>query len=161
MVYEARRQWMAWMETDYSKRTHFPSWKIKWRLEHLSALGIMGDIVSLVRPFTLKMDISKAGRKFSAWTFRITFQENSADFQGFFLGRHVNSDDGVVSMWVSHQCGHIPAWATFCPWMGTSSRSLVSSPVPYIRLKEAITYLEKNTRDHGYNTRNNDKPFYK
>ena len=32
---------MAWMETDYSKHTHF-RWKIKWRLEHLGALGIMG-----------------------------------------------------------------------------------------------------------------------
>ena len=28
------------METDYSKHTHF-RWKIKWRLEHLGALGIM------------------------------------------------------------------------------------------------------------------------
>ena len=32
---------MAWMETDYSKYTHF-RWKIKWWLEHLGALGIMG-----------------------------------------------------------------------------------------------------------------------
>ena len=31
---------MAWMETDYSKDTHFP-WKRKWRLEHMGALGIM------------------------------------------------------------------------------------------------------------------------
>ena len=31
------------METDYSKHTHF-RWKIKWRLEHLGALGIMGEI---------------------------------------------------------------------------------------------------------------------
>ena len=52
MVYEVKQQQqqqqqqqqlsMAWMETDYSKRTHF-RWKIKWRLEHLGALGIMGD----------------------------------------------------------------------------------------------------------------------
>ena len=34
MVSEARKQSMAWMETDYSKHTHF-RWKIKWRLEHL------------------------------------------------------------------------------------------------------------------------------
>ena len=40
MVYEARKQSMAWMETDYSKHTHFP-WKIKWPLKHLGALGIM------------------------------------------------------------------------------------------------------------------------
>ena len=42
MVSEARKQSMAWMETDYSKHTHF-RWKIKWRLEPLGALGIMGE----------------------------------------------------------------------------------------------------------------------
>ena len=42
MVSEARKQSMAWIETDYSKHTHF-QWKIKWRLEHLGALGIMGE----------------------------------------------------------------------------------------------------------------------
>ena len=36
---------MAWMETDYSKHMYF-RWKIKWRLEHLGALGIMGEITS-------------------------------------------------------------------------------------------------------------------
>ena len=30
------------METDYSKHTHFRL-KIKWRLEHLGALGNMGE----------------------------------------------------------------------------------------------------------------------
>ena len=33
---------MAWMETDYSKDTHFKR-NIKWQVEHLSALGIMGE----------------------------------------------------------------------------------------------------------------------
>ena len=33
---------MAWMETDYSKHTHF-GLKIKWRLEHLGALKTMGE----------------------------------------------------------------------------------------------------------------------
>ena len=42
MVSEAKRQSVAWMETDYSKHTHF-RWKIKWRLEHLGTLGIMGE----------------------------------------------------------------------------------------------------------------------
>ena len=42
MVYEVRRQSMAWIETDCSNETHF-RWKIKWRLEHLGALGIMGE----------------------------------------------------------------------------------------------------------------------
>ena len=30
------------METDYSKHTHF-RWKIKWRLEHLGTLEIVGE----------------------------------------------------------------------------------------------------------------------
>ena len=34
------------METDYSEQTHFP-WKIKWRLEHLGALGSVGDTAPL------------------------------------------------------------------------------------------------------------------
>ena len=46
MVYEARKQSMAWMETDYLKHMHF-RWKIKWRLEHLGALGIMGEATPL------------------------------------------------------------------------------------------------------------------
>ena len=33
---------MAWMETNYSKDTHF-LWKIRWWLEHLGALRIMGE----------------------------------------------------------------------------------------------------------------------
>ena len=37
MVSELRKQSMAWMETDYSKHT------LNWRLEHLGALGIMGE----------------------------------------------------------------------------------------------------------------------
>ena len=50
MVSEARKQSMAWMETDYSKHTHF-RWKIKWRLEHLGALGIMvrGAVTRIIR----------------------------------------------------------------------------------------------------------------
>ena len=39
---------MAWMETDYSKHTHF-RWKIKWRLEHLGTLGIMGEVAPLTK----------------------------------------------------------------------------------------------------------------
>ena len=42
MVSEPRKQSMAWMETDYSKHTYF-RWKVKWRLEHLGALGTMGE----------------------------------------------------------------------------------------------------------------------
>ena len=42
---------MAWMETDYSKDTHF-RWKIKWRLENLGALGIMGEMSPLSDPLT-------------------------------------------------------------------------------------------------------------
>ena len=38
---------MAWMETDYSKHRHFRR-KIKWRLEHLGALGTMGETAPLM-----------------------------------------------------------------------------------------------------------------
>ena len=57
MVYEARKQSMAWIETDYSKHTYF-RWKVKWRLEHLGALGVMGEAVPLkVRlRFVIKFD---------------------------------------------------------------------------------------------------------
>ena len=41
---------MAWMETDYSKDTHF-RWKIKWRLEHLGALRFMGEKTLLILGF--------------------------------------------------------------------------------------------------------------
>ena len=39
---------MAWMKTDYSKDTPF-RWKMKWRLEHVGAQGIMGEAAPLVR----------------------------------------------------------------------------------------------------------------
>ena len=42
MVYERRKQSMPWMETDYSKHAYF-RWKIKWRLEHLGELRIVGE----------------------------------------------------------------------------------------------------------------------
>ena len=44
---EARKQSMAWMETDYSKHTYF-RWKVKWRLEHLGVLGTMGEKSPLI-----------------------------------------------------------------------------------------------------------------
>ena len=37
---------MTWIETDYSKHSHF-RWKTKWRLEHLGTLGSMGEMASL------------------------------------------------------------------------------------------------------------------
>ena len=48
MVSEPRKQSMAWIETDYSKHKHF-RWKIKWRLEHLGALGTMGETAPHIR----------------------------------------------------------------------------------------------------------------
>ena len=42
MVPETRKQSMAGME-HHSKDTHF-RWKIKWRLEYLGALCIMGEM---------------------------------------------------------------------------------------------------------------------
>ena len=35
------KQWMTWTDTDCKTYALF-RWKIKWRLEHLGALGIMG-----------------------------------------------------------------------------------------------------------------------
>ena len=46
MIYEARKQSMAWMETNYSK----VRWQIKWRPKHLGALGIMGEAAPLYVP---------------------------------------------------------------------------------------------------------------
>ena len=46
MVSEVRKQSMAWMEMDYSKHTYF-RWKVKWQLEHLGALGTMGETTPL------------------------------------------------------------------------------------------------------------------
>ena len=43
MVSEVRKQLMALMEMDHSKHMHF-QWKIKWWLEHLGVLGIMGEM---------------------------------------------------------------------------------------------------------------------
>ena len=39
---------MAWMKTYYSKDTHFRL-RIKWRLEHVGAQGIMGEAALKVR----------------------------------------------------------------------------------------------------------------
>ena len=47
MVSEARKQSMAWMETYYSKHRYF-RWKLKWRLEQLGALEIIGETAPLV-----------------------------------------------------------------------------------------------------------------
>ena len=52
MVSEPRKQSMAWLETDYSKHTHF-RWKIKWRLAYLGALRIMDETVRLTFGFFL------------------------------------------------------------------------------------------------------------
>ena len=51
MVYEARKQSMAWMETDYSKDMYFRC-KVKWRLEHLGTLGTMGEAFPFRRGYT-------------------------------------------------------------------------------------------------------------
>ena len=42
MVFEMTEQSMAWMETDYPEHANFRQ-KTKWRLEHLGALGSMGE----------------------------------------------------------------------------------------------------------------------
>ena len=47
MVSEAKNLLMAWMETDYSKHTYFRL-KVKWLLEHMGALGTMGEMAPLI-----------------------------------------------------------------------------------------------------------------
>ena len=60
MVYEVRKQPMTWMETDYSKYIYF-RWKIKWRLEYLGALGIMGE-TDLFEYCILSSEINKGNQ---------------------------------------------------------------------------------------------------
>ena len=40
------------MKTDYSKHMYF-RWKVKWRVEHLGALGTMGETVPLMLTLVL------------------------------------------------------------------------------------------------------------
>ena len=54
MVFEVRKQLMAWMETDYSKHTYF-RWKVNWWLEHLGMLGTMGETAPLTQEYTLDL----------------------------------------------------------------------------------------------------------
>ena len=61
---------MAWMEQGYkyhSKDTHF-RWKIKWRLEHLGALGIMGEAAPLT--LSVLFFILKVWNNLSQWVWR-------------------------------------------------------------------------------------------
>ena len=78
MVFEARKQSMAWMETDYSKHTHF-RWKIKWRLELLGALGIMGEMRLLT------VEISKMIEVNLSLTSRLTLIDGSESFSSIDL----------------------------------------------------------------------------
>ena len=51
---------MAWMEMDYSKNTYF-RWKVKWRLEHLSALGTMSETAPLTWHFVFSFSAVHIG----------------------------------------------------------------------------------------------------
>ena len=57
MLSELRKQPMAWMETDYSKHTHFRWNWTKGRLEHLGVLGIMGETASLRERLYLQVTV--------------------------------------------------------------------------------------------------------
>ena len=50
MVSEPRKQSIAWIEMHRSLKTYALQWKRKWRLEHLGALGIMGETAPLTSP---------------------------------------------------------------------------------------------------------------
>ena len=52
---------MSWIETDYSKHTHF-RWKIKWRLEHLGMQRITAlfyNIIISMYVFTVTLFLAK------------------------------------------------------------------------------------------------------
>ena len=85
MVYGARKQSMARMETDYSKHTHFRL-KIKWRLEHLGALGIMDESAPIwvcveMNPFILFSEQKKRVKRLPLSY--ISFAHFSAKKTGF------------------------------------------------------------------------------
>ena len=46
---------MTLMQTDYSKHAHLPRWKVRWKMEDLGTLGVMGETgelwVSLVKDY--------------------------------------------------------------------------------------------------------------
>ena len=67
MVSEPRRQSMAWVETDYSKHTYFRL-KIKWRLEHVGALGIMGEMI----PLNLSLSLCRSSRRWRRLWHRVS-----------------------------------------------------------------------------------------
>ena len=74
---------MAWMETDHSKHTYF-RWKIKWRLEHLGALGIMGEMAPL--RFTYMLATVFFFLFFSLFFFFfVACSENRTQSSGFIL----------------------------------------------------------------------------
>ena len=73
---------MAWMETDHSKHTYF-RWKIKWRLEHLGALGTMGD-----GPFKIHLHVGYCFLFFFLFFFSFFFvacSENRTQSSGFIM----------------------------------------------------------------------------
>ena len=62
MVSEARKQSMACMETDYSKHTYF-RWKVKWRREHLGALGTMVETAPLIPCYATNIVVTTSGSR--------------------------------------------------------------------------------------------------
>ena len=81
MVSEPRKQSMAWMETDYSKHTHF-RWKIKWRLEHLGAPGIMGEMAHIKKVFVSQFVSPSAQQEvtFSEWSSYLKHQQGKVPY---------------------------------------------------------------------------------
>ena len=92
MISEARKQSMAWMETNYSKHTHF-RWKIKWRLEHLGALGILGKKFqrACVFPKPKLLVIYNSSRKFVPLETEWSHQKGLSFLPSPFLRRFVSS----------------------------------------------------------------------
>ena len=110
---------MAWIETDHSKHTHF-RWKIKWRLEHSGALGIMGETAhhvnysadSFVRSVR-RQSKSQAGNIMSAFSFRVDGRQ-SQPLHRSFVRSSLNQNSSRIFL-------------TSLKGIGVSSRSPVCS----------------------------------
>ena len=56
--------WLGWKRITQSIR----HWKVKWRLEHLGALGTMGETVPLIQSFPMHSQVSGATEAMLVWS---------------------------------------------------------------------------------------------
>ena len=78
---------------DYSKRTHF-WWQMKWRLEHLGTLGIMGGMAPLTIA-TPKVCSNRGIHTTPTPNSHLLRQRSVTYFHLFFFGSYTSMDDKV------------------------------------------------------------------